>query len=77
MGDRASRDSAVSEAAVFGVAGLALLSVGSLAASALVSALDPWVAVVPALIVWMVAAYVAMRLFAHGVYTVVEDAVAQ
>ena len=72
-----SRDSAVAEAAIFGLVGLVLLSVGSIVASALVSVLDLWVAVLPALLVWGVAAYYAMKQFALGVHTVVADATAR
>ena len=71
------RNSAVAEAGIFGLGGAVLLSVGIVVAAALVSTLDFWLAAVPALLVWGVAAYYAMSQFAHGVYTVVEDATAR
>jgi hypothetical protein len=70
-----SRDSAVSTAAFYGFIGLVLFSVGSLIASALISAFSLWFAAVPALLVWSLFGYLGLKHFAYGVYTIVEDAV--
>ena len=69
-----SRHTAATDAAFNGVVGLALLSVGSIVASKLFVSFDPWVAAVPALLVWSVFAFFGLKQFAYGVYTVVEDA---
>ena len=71
------RDSAVTEAAIFGLVGTVLLSGGTAVVAALVSTLDLWFAAVPAFVVWTVAAFFAMKQFALGVHTIVEDATAR
>ncbi len=69
-----SRHSAATDAAFNGVVGLALLSVGSVVASVLLTTLDLWVAFVPALLVWGLFAFFGLKQFAYGIHTIVEDA---
>ena len=69
-----TRDNTVSTAALFGLAGTVLLSVGGVLASASVTTLDLWLGGTLAVLVWGTFAYLAMKQFANGVYTIVEDA---
>ncbi|UPV99379.1 hypothetical protein M0R88_12690 [Halorussus gelatinilyticus] len=69
-----TRNAAVDEAAVSGLAGAVLLAGGSFVASSIYDALGPWLGIVPALLVWGVGVYYAMKQFANGIYTVVADA---
>jgi hypothetical protein len=69
-----SRETATTDAAVNGLVALALLSVGSAVASGAFAVLDTWLAAAPALLVWAVFGYVALKQVAHGIYTPVEDA---
>lgn len=68
-----ARNAAVSEAALNGLAGTVLVSVGSFVASLIFTALNPLFGAVPAVLVWVVCVYYGMKQFAHGVYTIVED----
>ena len=70
-----TREEAVGEATFAGFAGIVLLSAGSLVASWILSTLDPWVGAFPAILVWGVFVYYGTKQFAHGIYTIVEDAV--
>ncbi|UPV73347.1 hypothetical protein M0R89_12410 [Halorussus limi] len=69
-----TRTEAVDEAAFSGLAGAALLAGGSFVASSIFEAAGPWLGAVPALLVWGVSVYYAVKQFAHGIYTVVADA---
>ncbi|MFC6823981.1 hypothetical protein [Halopelagius fulvigenes] len=68
------RYAATTDAAINGVVGLVLLSVGSAVAPLIFTSFDPWMSALPAFLVWCVFAYYAMNQFAHGIYTVVEEA---
>jgi predicted signal transduction protein with EAL and GGDEF domain len=69
-----SRDQALSYAAVCGVAGLVLVATGTALASALVFYAPLWLAVLPALLVWLGCGYLGMKQFARGIYEVVDEA---
>lgn len=68
-----AREDAVTEAALFGVGGIALVSLGNLATSAVFSALDFWLALLPGLLVWIAFAYVGAKQFAKGMYVLLAD----
>lgn len=71
-----TREEAVAQAALYGLTGLTLLSVGSVVASGLffMFARATLLAAVPAMIIWLICAYFGMRQFAHGIYEIIEDA---
>jgi hypothetical protein len=69
-----SRDVAITDAAVNGVAGLLSVSLGGAVASFILAAFGVWVGFVPALIVWAAFGYIGLKQFARGIYTIVEDA---
>lgn len=68
-----TRANAVNEAAVFGVVGSILFSLGGIFSSFLLSRLDFWVAIIISLPLWLVFMYFGMKQFAHGIYTLIED----
>jgi hypothetical protein len=68
------RHTAATDAAINGLVGLVLLSIGSIVASALGTIFDPVIAAIPALIVWIVCAFYGLKQFAYGLYTLIEDA---
>ena len=67
------RNNTVTTAALFGLAGTILLSVGGVLASVSVTTLDLWFGGTLAVLVWGTFAYFAMKQFANGIYTIVED----
>ncbi|WP_416839485.1 hypothetical protein [Haloferax sp. DFSO52] len=69
-----SRHNATTDAAVNGVAGLIIFSVGGAVASFLLTAFGPWLGFVPAMAVWAGCGYFGLKQFAHGIYTIVESA---
>lgn len=69
-----SRENATTDAAVYGLAGLVIFSVGAAVASFILTAFGPWMGFVPALVVWAGVGYFALKQFANGLYTIVESA---
>lgn len=69
-----SREDVISSAALNGLVGFTLFWVGNALAVGLLSILDWWVAVVPAILVWAASVYLASRQFAAGIYSLVADA---
>ena len=69
-----ARHDAVGEAAFSGLVGLVLCAVGGAGASALVASLDRWLAVLPALAIWLACTYYGLKQIAHGISPLVEDA---
>ncbi|MFB9808362.1 hypothetical protein ACFFQF_25800 [Haladaptatus pallidirubidus] len=69
-----SRQSAATDVAFNGIVGTIPLFVGSISASVLVAMFSPWLAAIPALLVWGVVAFYGFQQFAYGFHTIVEDA---
>ncbi|WP_049972110.1 hypothetical protein [Haladaptatus cibarius] len=69
-----SRQSAATDAAINGIVGIALLSVGTISASVFAIMLNPWLTAVPALLVWATFAFYGFKQFAYGLHTIVADA---
>ncbi|AGB34068.1 hypothetical protein Natpe_4373 (plasmid) [Natrinema pellirubrum DSM 15624] len=71
-----SRDDTVSQAALYGLTGLTILSIGSLIVVAVFYAFSDTtlLVAVPLVLVWLISAYYGMRQFAHGLYEIAESA---
>ena len=69
-----NRNNTVTSAALFGFVGTILMSIGGVLASASITMLDLWFGVILAFLVWSLFVFFAMKQFANGIYTIVEDA---
>lgn len=69
-----SRDETVAQAALYGLTGLTILSIGNLTAVGIfyVFSRTTLLVAVPAVLVWLISAYYGMRQFAHGIYEIAE-----